>query len=234
MLSIRKFARTVAAALPLLALAVLLRPVFSLAESPVAVPAPAAAAEPTEAPMQTAVIAGGCFWGTQGVFEHVRGVNRVIAGYAGGDKASANYATVSTGNTGHAESVQISFDPRQISFGEILRIYFSVAHDPTEVNRQGPDHGRQYRSAIFYENDQQKTIAQNYIRQLNDAKIFKRPIATQLEPLHGFTPAESYHQDFLIKNPDNPYIVINDLPKIKNLKRLFPDDYREAAVKAGE
>lgn len=231
MLTTMKSWKPVAAALSLLAMTAFPHPASSIAESPV--PAQTDATAKSAGPSQTAVIAGGCFWGTQGVFEHVRGVNQVTAGYAGGDKASANYETVSTGGTGHAESVRINFDPNQISFGEILRIYFSVAHDPTELNRQGPDHGTQYRSAIFYANDQQKASAQAYIKQLDNTKFFQRPIATRLEPLHGFYPAEDYHQDFLVKHPGHPYILANDLPKVKNLKRLFPDEYRETPVTTG-
>lgn len=179
---------------------------------------------------QTAVLAGGCFWGVQGVFQHVKGVQRVLAGYAGGETATATYEEVSTGATGHAESVEIVFDPAQISYGEILRIFFSVAHDPTELNRQGPDVGTQYRSAIFFADASQQQIAQAYIAQLDGAGTFAHPIVTRLDPLKGFFPAEAYHQDFLIHNPTYPYIVFNDLPKIASLKQLFPDKYREQPV----
>jgi peptide-methionine (S)-S-oxide reductase len=176
---------------------------------------------------QTAVLAGGCFWGVQGVFEHVAGVKRVLAGYAGGKKATADYREVSTGTTGHAESVEITFNPREISFGEILRIFFSVAHDPTELNRQGPDEGPQYRSEIFYNNTSQRDTAQAYIVQLDQAHIFAAPIVTRLDSNSGFFPAEDYHQDYLIRHPESMYIVYNDLPKVANLKRLFPQVYRE-------
>jgi len=159
-------------------------------------------------------------------------VKQVLSGYAGGDKSTAEYEKVSTGRTGHAESVQIVFDPKEISYGEILRIYFSVAHDPTELNRQGPDVGTQYRSAIFYAGAQQQRIAQAYIAQLEKAHAFRRQIVTRVDPLRGFYPAEAYHQDFLIRNPSYPYIAINDLPKIANLKRLFPEQYREKPVMA--
>jgi len=176
-------------------------------------------------PVQTAVLSGGCFWGVQGVFEHVRGVRRVVSGYAGGAKSTAEYGSVGTGSTGHAESVQISFDPAQVSYGEILRVFFSVAHDPTQLNRQGPDVGSQYRSEIFYSTPEQKRIAEAYIAQLEAAHAFARPIVTRVDSLPGFYPAEEYHQDFLVHNPTYPYIVFNDLPKIENLKRLLPDDY---------
>jgi peptide-methionine (S)-S-oxide reductase len=180
--------------------------------------------------LQTAVLAGGCFWGVQGVFQHVKGVQQVLSGYAGGAQATAHYEEVSTGTTGHAESVEIKFDPAQISYGQILRIFFSVAHDPTELNRQGPDVGTQYRSAIFFADDTQQKIAQAYITQLDGAHSFPRPIATRVDPLTGFFPAEAYHQDFLINNPTYPYIVFNDLPKIAQLKQLFPEEYREQPV----
>jgi peptide-methionine (S)-S-oxide reductase len=176
-------------------------------------------------PAQTVVLSGGCFWGVQGVFEHVRGVRRVVAGYSGGAKSTAEYETVSSGSTGHAESVQISFDPAQVSFGELLQVFFSVVHDPTQLNRQGPDSGTQYRSEIFYSNASQKQIADAYIAQLTQAHAFARPIVTRVDGLSGFYPAEDYHQDFLIHHPNYPYIVYNDLPKVENLKRLFPAYY---------
>jgi len=179
---------------------------------------------------EAAVLAGGCFWGVQGVFEHTKGVKQVLAGYAGGEKARARYEQVSTGQTGHAESVQVIFDSREISYGEILRIYFSVAHDPTQLNRQGPDIGSQYRSAIFYSDVSQQRIAQAYIAQLERARVFAQPIVTRVDPLKAFYPAEAYHQDFLIHHPDHPYIFVNDLPKIENLKRLYPQDYRDQPV----
>lgn len=170
---------------------------------------------------QTAVLAGGCFWGMEAVFERLKGVHRVVSGFAGGDKSTAHYEMVSMGNTGHAESVEITYDPSQITFGQLLKVYFAVAHDPTELNRQGPDTGTQYRSAIFYVNDDQKKVAEAYIRQLDDAHIYRRPIVTQVAPLHGFYPAEAYHQHYLDNHPENPYIVYNDLPKLAALKKEF-------------
>ncbi len=197
------------------------------AEQATVVPPPAADLPPaTDGRLQTAVIAGGCFWGVQGVFQHVKGVESAVSGYAGGDAATAQYDKVSTGRTSHAETVRITFDPRIISYGRILQIFFSVAHDPTQLDRQGPDHGPQYRSAIFSDDEAQATVARQYIAQLDRAGVFRRGIATRLEPLRGFYPAESYHQDYLTLHPDNPYIVFNDLPKLDDLKRLFPDDYR--------
>jgi peptide-methionine (S)-S-oxide reductase len=181
---------------------------------------------------QTAVIAGGCFWGVQGVFEHVRGVQRAVAGYAGGDRSTAQYDTVSSGTTGHAESVKITFDPAVVSYGQILQIAFSVVHDPTQLNRQGPDVGSQYRSAIFYADDTQKQIAEAYISQLDKSHAFSRPIVTRVDPLKGFFPAEDYHQDYLIHNPYAPYIAINDIPKIENLKRTFAELYSGRPVLA--
>ena len=179
---------------------------------------------------EVAVLAGGCFWGVQGVFEHVKGVTGVTAGYAGGDVNTATYDQVSTSSTGHAESVRITFDPSQVSYGQILRVFFSVAHDPTQLNRQGPDAGPQYRSAIWYTTDEQKRVAQAYIDQLTRAKTFSRPIVTQLSPLRGFYPAEGYHQDYLVHHPHDMYIVINDLPKIEQLRRQLPELYRETPV----
>jgi peptide-methionine (S)-S-oxide reductase len=179
---------------------------------------------------ETIVLAGGCFWGVQAVFQHTKGVTSAVSGYAGGEKQTAHYETVGSGRTGHAESVAVTFDPQQISYGKILQIYFSVAHNPTELNRQGPDAGTQYRSAIFYANDDQKKIASAYIAQLDKAHIFPGPIVTQLESLRGFYPAEDYHQDFAVLHPSFPYIVFNDLPKVDNLKRLFATDYREMPV----
>jgi peptide-methionine (S)-S-oxide reductase len=177
---------------------------------------------------QTAVLAGGCFWGIEAVFEHVKGVTHVTAGYAGGSANTATYEQVSTGTTGHAESVQITYDRSQISYGQLLKVFFSVAHDPTERNRQGPDVGTQYRSAIFYTSDEQKRIAQAYIDQLSQAKVFPRPIVTEVVALHGFYPAEAYHQDYAVRHPDELYIVINDLPKVKRLRRQMPDLYRDS------
>ena len=179
-------------------------------------------------PTQTAVLSGGCFWGIEAVFEHVRGVRRVTSGYAGGAAETAQYEVVSGGDTGHAESVQIEFDPQQVSYGELLRIFFSVAHDPTQRDRQGPDVGSQYRSEIFYADDGQKDVATRYIAQLEAAKAFPRPIATRVDPLRGFYPAEAEHQDFIARHPSYPYVVVNDLPKLRNLERAFPDAYRES------
>jgi len=208
-------------------------PAVTLAgEGAVIIPAPVLDNPKVAAPLQTAVIAGGCFWGVQGVYQHVRGVHRVLSGYAGGTKATAEYGAVSRGGTGHAESVEIRFDPKELSYGEILRIYFSVVHDPTQLNRQGPDRGTQYRSNVFYIDDAQRNIAQAYITQLDGAKVFGRAIVTRVDGLNGFYPAEDYHQDFLIKNPRYPYIVIHDLPKIENLKKVFPVLYRDQPVTA--
>jgi peptide-methionine (S)-S-oxide reductase len=182
---------------------------------------------------QTAVLAGGCFWGVQGVFEHVRGVQKVVAGYAGGDRSTAEYETVSSGATGHAESVKITFDPAAISYGQILQIAFSVVHDPTQLNRQGPDVGTQYRSAIFYVDEAQKRIAETYIAQLDKSHVFPRAIVTRVDPLKGFFPAENYHQDYLIHNPNAPYIAMYDIPKVENFKHLFPELYSGRPVLAG-
>jgi peptide-methionine (S)-S-oxide reductase len=173
----------------------------------------------------TVVLAGGCFWGIQAVFEHVKGVTAVTAGYSGGSADTAEYETVSTGRTGHAESVRIIYDPSQVSYGQLLKVYFSVAHDPTELNRQGPDSGTQYRSSIFYANDEQKRIALAYIDQLNQAKVFSQPILTQVVALKAFYPAEAYHQDYAVHHPNEPYIAINDLPKVEHLHQLLPDLY---------
>jgi peptide-methionine (S)-S-oxide reductase len=174
---------------------------------------------------QTVVLAGGCFWGIQAVFEHVKGVTSATAGYSGGSANTAQYETVSTGRTGHAESVLVVYDPSQVSFGQILKVFFSVAHDPTELNRQGPDEGTQYRSAIFFANDAQRRIAQAYVEQLNRAKVFARPIVTQIAALQAFYPAEAYHQDYAEHHPDEPYIAMNDLPKLDHLKKTLPELY---------
>ncbi len=179
---------------------------------------------------QTAVLAGGCFWGIQAVFEHVKGVTRAVSGYAGGGVASPSYEAVSSGLTGHAESVQITYDPAVISYGRILQVFFSVAHDPTQLNRQGPDSGTQYRSAIFYADDMQKRVAEAYIAQLGQAGAFDAPIVTRVDPLTAFYPAEEYHQDFAVKHPDSLYIVFNDAPKVARLRQLFPEIYREDPV----
>jgi peptide-methionine (S)-S-oxide reductase len=208
--------RTVLAAAALLALAV-------TATGASRFPDPAVDPKPATPGIQTAVLAGGCFWGVEAVFERLEGVQDVVSGYAGGSKATAHYQIVSTGTTGHAESVQITYDPRQISYGTLLKVFFAVAHDPTELNRQGPDEGTQYRSSIFYTTPEQKTIAEDYIRQLDAAKIFRRRIVTTVVPLQGFYAAEGYHQQFLDRNRTNPYIVYNDLPKLDHLKKEFPE-----------
>jgi peptide-methionine (S)-S-oxide reductase len=194
------------------------------ARAAVHVPAPALDA-PAASAAGTAVLSGGCFWGMQGVFEHVRGVKQVLAGYDGGKKSTAQYEVVSTGTTGHAESIRIVFDPSQITYGEILRIYFSVATDPTQVNRQFPDAGTQYRSEIFYANPAQRQVAERYIAQLNAARIFHAPIATRVDADSGFFRAEGYHQDYLVRHPDAPYIATFDLPKVADLKAMFPQRY---------
>jgi peptide-methionine (S)-S-oxide reductase len=200
-------------------------------ESASIIPAPAVdAPTPAVEGLQTAVLAGGCFWGVQAVFQHVKGVSGAVSGYAGGSKATAVYDIVSSGRTGHAEAVQIKFDPRQISYGKILQVFFSVAHNPTELNRQGPDVGTQYRSAIFYQDDTQRRVAESFIAQLNQTGVFRRPIVTKLDPLAAFYPAEDYHQDYATRHPNQPYIVFNDRPKVENLRRLFPDIYRETPV----
>jgi peptide-methionine (S)-S-oxide reductase len=175
---------------------------------------------------QTAVLAGGCFWGVEAVFEHVKGVTDVRSGYSGGSADAADYRKVSTGQTGHAESVLVTYDPSQMTYGQLLKVFFSVAHDPTELNRQGPDRGTQYRSAIFYSTEEQKKIAEAYINQLNRAKVFERPIVTEVAALQSFHEAEAYHQDYLAHHPDEPYIVINDLPKVENLRKQLPGLYK--------
>ncbi len=175
---------------------------------------------------QTAVLSGGCFWGMEAVFEHLKGVSAVVSGFSGGSKATAHYEMVSSGNTGHAESVLITYDPSQISYAQLLKIYFVVAHDPTQLNRQGPDWGSQYRSVIFFTNDEQKRVASAYIEQLNKAHTFDKPIVTELVPLKGFYAAEEYHQHFIDRNPNYPYVVVNDLPKLKHLQEQFPDMYK--------
>jgi peptide-methionine (S)-S-oxide reductase len=199
------------------------------AEEPRALPAPVAD-EPSAASSEVAVFAGGCFWGVQGVFQHVKGVTSAVSGYSGGEKSAAQYETVSTGTTGHAESVRVTFDPRQISYGRLLQIYFAVAHDPTELNRQGPDTGTQYRSEIFTANAAQAKIADSYIAQLDKNHAFGAPIVTKVNALKAFYPAEAYHQDFLTLHPNYPYIAFNDMPKIEALKHLFPESYRDVPV----
>ncbi|MBZ9799703.1 peptide-methionine (S)-S-oxide reductase MsrA [Mesorhizobium sp. ES1-4] len=199
------------------------------AEDAVKIPPPAMD-EKAASGSETAIFAGGCFWGVQGVFQHVKGVSKAVSGYTGGSKENAVYETVGTGRTGHAESVEITYDPSKVTYGQLLQVYFSVAHNPTQLNYQGPDSGTQYRSTIFAENDAQKKIAQSYIAQLDKAKVFPEPIVTTLETGKTFYPAENYHQDFLTLNPTYPYIVYNDLPKVANLKALFPALYSEKPV----
>lgn len=201
--------------------------VVSADSAPVAAPPPALDAAPAaQRGEQVAVFAGGCFWGVEAVFEHVKGVRKVWSGYAGGDAATADYEQVSSGRTGHAESVKIVYDPTKVSYGKLLQVFFSVAADPTQLNRQGPDVGPQYRSAIFYANDEQKRIATAYIAQLDQAHVFRAPIVTQVVPLKAFYMAEAYHQDFARLHPNEPYIVINDAPKVRHLKELFPAEYQ--------
>ena len=193
---------------------------------------PAPAVDPAnDAPNETVVLAGGCFWGQQAVFEHVKGVTKVVAGYSGGAAVTANYPLVTTETTGHAESVEITFDPKLVSFGRLLQVYFSVAHDPTELNFQGPDEGSSYRSEIFFATPEQEKTARSYIAQLDGAHLFAKPIVTKVEPLKGFYKAEGYHQDYLIHNPTQPYIVINDLPKLAALKHVWPDYWRPDPVR---
>jgi peptide-methionine (S)-S-oxide reductase len=200
------------------------------AEPAVAIPPPAAD-EPAQQGLETAVVAGGCFWGIQAVYQHVKGVANAVSGYAGGAEKDAVYYTVGSGRTGHAESVKVVFDPKQVSYGQILQIYFSVAHDPTQLNRQGPDSGPQYRSEIFPQSEAQAKVAKDYIAQLNAAHAFKQPIATKIGAVKtAFYPAEDYHQDYAVRNPFQPYIMINDAPKVANLERLFPNLWREQPV----
>ena len=206
-------------------------PASSAAAGSTAVPAPDVdEPAPTGASTETAVLAGGCFWGVQGVFQHVKGVTQAESGYAGGSGQTANYETVSGGDTGHAESVRVTYDPTKVSYGQLLQIYFSVVQDPTELNFQGPDHGTQYRSTIFAQNETQKRVAESYIAQLDKAGVFPSPIVTTVSPAAEFFPAEAYHQDYLNSNPTSPYIEINDMPKLNDLKRLFPAQYREQPV----
>ncbi|WP_322071756.1 peptide-methionine (S)-S-oxide reductase MsrA [Paraburkholderia bannensis] len=199
-------------------------------ERAVAIPAPLQDEPAGGVHSETAVLSGGCFWGVQGVFEHLRGVTQVASGYTGGAANTAQYERVSDGDTGHAESVRITFDPTVISYGKILQVFFSVAHNPTELDYQGPDHGTQYRSAIFPMNAQQRTVAQAYIAQLQGGHVFSSPIVTRVETFKGFYPAEAYHQNFLALHPDYPYIAINDMPKVEALKSLYPSLYRPQPV----
>ena len=205
--------------------AVAIAPSFA-SEEAVVIPAPAMDV-PAASGMQTAVIAGGCFWGVQGVYQHTNGVVSAVSGYSGGAKSTANYNAIGSGTTCHAEAVEVKYDPSKISYGKILQIYFSVVHDPTQLNRQGPDSGTQYRSEIFATTPEQKKVAEAYIAQLNAAKVYKKPIATKLGMLQAFYPAEAYHQDYLTLHPKQPYIVYNDLPKIENLKKIFAENYNE-------
>jgi peptide-methionine (S)-S-oxide reductase len=198
----------------------------SRSTEPVAVPAAAQASAPAGAALQTIVLAGGCFWGIEAVYEHIKGVTDAVSGYAGGTKAQADYETVSSGTTRHAEAVRVTFDPSKVSIEKLLQVFFSVAHDPTQLNRQGPDVGPQYRSAIFFADEEQSRVANAYIDQLSKAKVYQRPIVTQVVKLDGFYPAEDYHQDFAEKNPTYPYIVYHDLPKVEHLKHQFPELYR--------
>lgn len=182
------------------------------------------------ATQEKAVIAGGCFWGVQAVFQHLKGVSNAVSGYAGGKADTAQYESVSSGRTGHAEAVEITYDPNVISYGQLLQVYFSVAHDPTQLNRQGPDSGTQYRSTVFPANDDQRKVADAYIAQLNKAGVYPKALATTVEPLTAFYPAEKYHQDYLVRHPNSMYIVINDIPKVENLAKTFPDKYRDKPV----
>lgn len=203
------------------------------AERSVALPAPLYDPAPDRSGEKRLVLAGGCFWGVQGVFQHVKGVSRVLSGYAGGDKETAHYQRVGRGDTGHAEAVEIVYDPATVSLGELLRIYFSVVHDPTQLNRQGPDTGTQYRSAIFVSDPVQAKVAREYIAQLSAAKIFHARIVTKLEKFTGFYPAEAYHQDYLIHHPDEPYVAFNDLPKVEALRALYPALWRDPPALSG-
>ena len=215
-----------AAAIGALAIAAFVAVPSRAAEDAVVIPAPSADVKAADG-LQTAVVAGGCFWGVQGVFQHTTGVVNAVSGYSGGSAMTATYEQVSSGSTGHAESVQVKYDPKKISYGKILQIYFSVVHDPTQLNRQGPDTGTQYRSAIFTTSDEQKQVAEAYIAQLNAAKVYGKPIVTKVSALQGFFPAEAYHQDYLTLHPNQPYIAYNDLPKVENLKKLFAENYIE-------
>ncbi len=201
----------------------------SAAEDAVVIPPPTLDEKPSTG-LEKAVFAGGCFWGVQGVFQHVKGVTSAVSGYSGGDAETAHYEVVGSGSTGHAETVEVTYDPSKVTYGQLLHVFFSVAHNPTQLNYQGPDHGTQYRSTIFVTDDEQKNIAQSYIAELDKTRKFSTPIVTTLETFKAFYPAEDYHQDFLTLNPTYPYIVYNDLPKIENLKAIFPDLYTEKPV----
>jgi peptide-methionine (S)-S-oxide reductase len=229
----RRVGQALAVAGLLAAIAVLLPIGPTSAETARVLPAPALDEAAGQATTQTAVFAGGCFWGVQGVFEHVRGVTRAVSGYAGGHVANPGYELVSSGSTGHAEAVSVTFDPAQISYGTLLQIFFSVALDPTQVDRQGPDRGTQYRSELFVSSPEQERVARAYIAQLDAAHVFGRPIATRIEASGPFYPAEAYHQDYLEHHPDVPYIAFNDMPKVHNLQTLFPSHWRGAPVLVG-
>ena len=223
---LKSFGAALAATVAVVMLAVLAVHARSGTDGARVVPPPTVDEEAGQAKSEVAVLAGGCFWGVQGVYQHVKGVTSAVSGYAGGQKNTAHYEIVSHGDTGHAESVRIKFDPRKITYGRLLQVFFSVVHDPTLLNRQGPDIGSQYRSAIFPTGAEQSKVAEAYIAQLNNANVFDRAIVTKIETDHPFYEAEEHHQDFLQRNPHYPYIVINDLPKIDDLKRLFPDLYQ--------
>ena len=227
-MSPRRFSRIslCAAAVGALAIAAFAVAPSRASEEAVIIPAPTTDVRAADG-IQTAVIAGGCFWGVQGVYQHTAGVLNAVSGYSGGSRATANYTMITTGTTGHAEAVEIKYDPKKISYGKILQIFFSVVHDPTQLNRQGPDIGTQYRSAIFAVNDEQKKVAEAYIAELNAAKVYKKPIVTKVGPLQAFYPAEDYHQDYLTLHPNQPYIAFNDIPKIENLKKVFAENYIE-------
>jgi peptide-methionine (S)-S-oxide reductase len=212
-------------ALPMMAFAAIASGSMRAERSPL--PDPVVSIATTTAGQQTAVLAGGCFWGMEAVFDHLNGVSDVVSGYAGGNASTARYERVGTGETGHAEAVKITYDPTKITYAQLLKVYFAVAHDPTELNRQGPDEGSQYRSAIFFANADQQRIAQSYINQLSKANAFKTPIVTQLSVLKGFYAAEESHQNFIARNPNYPYVVVNDLPKLKQLQKQFPELYKQ-------
>lgn len=213
-----------------LVIAVAMRVMPVSAQEGLALPKPAVDTAPTQAATEVIVLAGGCFWGVQGLFQHVKGVTNAVSGYTGGAKSTAHYELTNDGTTGHAESVEVTYDPKQVTYGQLLQVYFSVAHDPTQLNRQGPDWGTQYRSTIFPRNAEQAEVAKAYIAQLDQAHAFKKKIVTTIEMGKEFYPAEGYHQDFLYRNPTYPYIVYNDLPKLANLKKLMPALYRDKPV----
>jgi peptide-methionine (S)-S-oxide reductase len=225
--------RVILIVLAIVVLAVIFKGAASRAENATVVPMPAVDEAAGTRSSEIAVLGGGCFWGVQAVYQHLKGVTSAVSGYAGGEQGTAEYERVSTGRTGHAESVQITFDPRVITYGRILQVFFSVVHDPTQLNRQGPDVGTQYRSAIFPMNPEQGNVAKAFIAQLNQARTFDAAIVTKIEPSRSFYRAEAYHQDFLERNPTHPYIVMNDLPKIDNLKRIFPNLYNPKPVLVG-